>query len=86
MRCGVVSSLFGKTTTKFLKEILEHCKTSNNACYAELGGLPIRSKIILFAVKYLDHLISNEHTLVHDIFIKTIENNAWSMCLIKVLS
>ena len=56
-----------------------HCKTSNNACYSELGRLPVIKKIITFATKYLDHLISLEHTLAHDIFIKTKETNTWFM-------
>jgi hypothetical protein len=72
------SAPYGKFHIQFLKHILgDHCKTSNNACYmySELGRLPVRSKIIMFAIKYLDHSIS----LVHDIFMKTKETNTWSM-------
>lgn len=55
-----------KFHVKFIKELLGvHCKTLNVTCRSELGRLPINTKIIMASIKYLDHLITSEMSLVH---------------------
>ena len=61
-----------------IKELLGvHCKTLNVACRSELGRLPINTKIIMASIKYLDHLITSEMSLVHGIFLETLNHNPW---------
>lgn len=77
---------YEKFHIKFMKEILGlHCKTSNNACRSELGRLPLKAKIMLSSMKFLDHLISFDKILAHDIFIKTRENNIWTSNMKKCI-
>ena len=54
---------------QFVKELLGvHCKTSNDACKAESGRIPLKGKILFSCFQYLEHILSLEGSLVKDIF------------------
>ena len=73
------SSAVERFYIKFIKEILGvNCKTSNSACRAELGKLPLWSKISFSCIKYYNHLLSNNETLAHKIFVATKSSNPWT--------
>ena len=62
---------------KFIKEILGvHCKASNVACRAELGRLSLWAKISFSCIKFWEHLLTSENTLVFKIFQAT-KNFKW---------
>ena len=76
-----------KFHVKFIKEQLGvHCKTLNVACRSELSRLPINTNIIMASIKYLDHLITFEMSLVHDIFLETLNHNPWVKYMGKMFS
>ena len=87
---GVFSNLkdsepFEKLHLKFMKEILGvHCKASNDACRAELGRLPLKSRILFSCVKFLEHILHLDGSLVKDIFQATNQSNPW-IIKIKVI-
>jgi hypothetical protein len=62
------SSIVEKFYMKFIKEILGvHCKASNVACRAELGRLSLWAKISFSCIKFWEHLLTSENTLVFKI-------------------
>ena len=72
------SEPFEKLHLKFIKEILGvHCKTSNDACRAELGRIPLKGRILFSCFKYLEHILNLEGSLVKDIFQATNHSNPW---------
>jgi hypothetical protein len=73
------SSIVEKFHMKFIKEILGvHCKASNVACRAELGRLPLWAKISFSCIKFWEHLLTSENTLVFKIFQATKNFNPWA--------
>jgi hypothetical protein len=43
----------------FIKEILGvHCKATNAVCLAELNRYPLRGRIQLATIKFLEHILS----------------------------
>ena len=63
---------------KFIKEILGvHCKAQNDACRAELARLPMKNKIKHSIIGFLVHLLSDENTLVYEIYTSTKNSNPW---------
>ena len=54
-----------------------HCKSSNDACRAELSRLPLKSKILFSSIKFYDHIISSDNTLVQLVYIATKTRNSW---------
>jgi hypothetical protein len=59
------SSSVEKFHMKFIKEILGvHCKASNVACRAELVRLPLWVRISFSSIKFWEHLLTSENTLV----------------------
>ena len=80
------SSMVEKFHMKFIKEILGvHCKTTNVACRSELGRLPIRSKIMFSSIKFLNHIISSENTLVFKLFQATEKDNPWTNKIYSII-
>ena len=72
------SEPFEKLHIKFVKEILGvHCKTSNDACRAELGRIPLKGKILFSCFQYLDHILSLEGSIVKDIFENMNQSYPW---------
>ena len=50
---------------KFIKEILGvHYKATNAACRAELGRLPLKSKVQTAAINFWEHIITSQNSLV----------------------
>ena len=73
------SSIVEKFHMKFIKEILGvHCKASNVACRAELGRLPLWVKISFSCIKFWEHLLPSENTLVFKFFQATKNFNPWA--------
>ena len=69
---------FEKLHLKFIKEILGvHCKATNDACRAELCRLPLKSKILYSSIKYLEHILDSENSLVKPIFENSVPSNNW---------
>jgi IS1 family transposase len=63
------SSIVEKFHMKFIKEILGvHCKASNVACRTELVRLPLWAKIAFSCIKFWEHLLTSENTLVFKFF------------------
>ena len=61
-----------------MKEILGvHCKAHNDACRAELARLPMKNKIKHSIIGFLVHLLSDENTLVYEIYTSTKNSNPW---------
>ena len=72
------SEPFEKLHFEFMKEILGvHCKASNDACRAELGRLLMESKILFSCVKFLEHILHLDGSLVKDIFHATNQSAPW---------
>ncbi|NYT28737.1 MAG: hypothetical protein H0A76_13340 [Candidatus Thiodubiliella endoseptemdiera] len=72
---------------KFIKEILGvHCKASNVACRAELGRLPLWAKISFSCIKFLEHLLTSENTLVFKNFQATKNFNPWAKKLYSIFN
>jgi hypothetical protein len=72
------SEPFEKLHLKFMKEILGvHCKASNDACRAELGRLLMKSKILFSCVKFLEHILHLDVSLVKDVFHATNQSTPW---------
>ena len=71
------NSVIEKFHMKFIKEILGvHSKTSNAPCRADLGRLPLWTRVHLSSIKFWNHLITSENTLVHKIYKATIHTNS----------
>ena len=69
---------YEKLHLKFIKEILGvHCKTSNDACRAELARLPLKSKIMFSCIKFLNHIKSQKDNLVYKVFVASKASNPW---------
>ena len=67
--CSKKSDSYEKFHLKFIKEILGvHCKVSNDACRAELNRLPLRNVILQSSVKFLDHIQTQDESLVNKIY------------------
>ena len=48
---------------KFFKEVLGvHYKATNAACRAELGRLPLKSKVQTAAIKFWEHIITSQNS------------------------
>ena len=63
---------------KFIKEILGvNCKASNDACRAELARFPLKYKIKYSVIGFLAHILSDENTLVFEIYNSTKKSNPW---------
>ena len=63
---------------KFIKEVLGvNCKTSNDACRAELARLPLKARIQCSVINFLDHIYSSEDTLLYKAFVATKNSNSW---------
>lgn len=77
------SFMYEKFHIKFIKEILG--KTTNSACLSELNRLPIGSKIIMYSIKFLNHIISSRNSLVNELFFNTLESNSWTKNMKKCL-
>lgn len=72
---------------KFIKEILGvHCKSSNDACRAELARLPLKNKICSSIIGFFNHLLSDENTLVYEIYNLTKSSNIWVKHVKKLLN
>ena len=72
------SDPYEKFHLKFIKEILGvHCKVSNDACRAELNRLPLRNVILQSSVKFLDHIQTQDESLVNKIYQTTKISNPW---------
>ena len=64
---------------KFIKEILGvHYKSTNVACRAELNRLPLKAKIQCSALKFLEHILSSNNTLINKIYFATEDTNSWT--------
>ena len=71
---------------KFIKEILGvHCKASNVACRAELGRLSLWAKISFSCIKFWEHLLTSENTLVFKICQATKNFNPWAKKLYSLI-
>ena len=72
------SEPFEHLQMKFIKEILGvHSKATNVACRAELARTPLKTKIQFSAIKYLEHIVSSNNTLVNKIYVNTENSNTW---------
>lgn len=61
---------------KFIKEILAvHCKATNAACRSELNRLPLKAKIQISAIKFLEHIVCSNNTLVNKVYFTTEDTN-----------
>ena len=75
-----------KMHVKFIKEILGvHCKTSNDACRAELARLPLKQTILFSCIKFLNHIQSQNDTLVNKIYQATKSVNPWTKNTVHIL-
>ena len=80
------SSVVERFHMKFIKEILGvNCKTSNSACRAELGILPLWPKISFLCIKFYNHLMESKNTLAHKIFVSTKNSNPWTQKVYNIL-
>jgi hypothetical protein len=90
--CGVYldpgdSSIVETFHMKFIKEMLGvHCKASNVACRAEPGRLPLWAKISFSCIKFWEHLLTSENTLVFKIFQATKNFNPWAKKLYSIFN
>lgn len=63
---------------KFIKETIGvNYKACNSACRSELNRLPMKTKIQISIIKFWDHIIYSNNTLVHKIYLTTENNNLW---------
>jgi hypothetical protein len=63
---------------KFIKEILGvHCKATNVACLAELNRYPLRGRIQLATIKFLEHILNANNSLVNKVYSSTAKNSKW---------
>ena len=54
---------------KFIKESLGvHYKATHAACRAELGRLPLKSKMQAAAINFLEHIITSQNSHVNKIY------------------
>ena len=82
-----VANPIEKLHVKFMKEILGvNCKTSNEACRAELARLPMSGKISSAIIGFYNHLISDENTLSYNIYRITKNTNPWTIKVHKLLN
>ena len=81
------SSIVEKFHMKFIKEIVGvNCKASNVACRAELGRLPLWAKISFSCIKFWEHLLTSENTLVFKIVQATKNFNPWAKKLYPIFN
>lgn len=67
---------------KFIKEILGvHSKASNVTCLSELNRNPLKNKIKLLSIKFLDHISNSTNTLVNKIYINLPQSNKWILTI-----
>ena len=72
---------------KFIKEILGvHYKATNAACRAELGRLPLKSKVQTEALNFWEHIITSQNSLVNKIYSLTEQSNLWVKKVKKITS
>ena len=66
--CFKDSEPFEPLHIKFIKEILGvHCKATNVACLAELNRYPLRGRIQLATIKFLEHILNANNSLVNKV-------------------
>ena len=64
---------------KFIKEILGiHYQSTNVACTAELNKLPLKSNIQCSALKFWEHILTSNNTLINKIYYATVGTNSWT--------
>jgi hypothetical protein len=67
--CFKDSEPFEHLHIKFIKEILGvHCKATNAACLAELNRYPLRGRIQLATIKFLEHILNANNSLVNKVY------------------
>ena len=72
---------------KFIKEILGvHYNATNAACRAELGRLPLKSKVQTAAIHFGEHIITSQSSLVNKIYSLTEQSNLWVKKVKKITS
>ena len=72
---------------KFIKEILGvHYKATNAACRAELGRLPLKSKVQTAAINFWEHIITSQNSLVNKTYSLTEQSNLWVKKVKKITS
>ena len=76
--CFKDSESFEHLHIKFIKEILGvHCKATNAACLAELNRYPLRGRIQLATITFLEHISNANNSLVDEAYSSTAENSKW---------
>jgi hypothetical protein len=76
--CFKDSEPFEHLHIKFIKEILGvHCKATNAACLAELNRYPLRGRIQLATIKFLEHILNANNSLVNKVYSSTAKNSKW---------
>ena len=64
---------------KFIKEILGvQYKSTNAACRAELNRLPLKAKVQCSALKFWEHILLSNNTLVNKVYVATKCTNSWT--------
>ena len=72
---------------KFIKEILGvHYKATNVACRAEIGRLPLKSKVQTAVINFCEHIIKSQNSLVNKIYSLTEQSNLWVKKVKKITS
>ena len=72
---------------KIIKEILGiHYKSTNADCREELKRLPLKSKIQCSALKFWEHILSSDNTLINKIYYATIDTNLWTKKIIDIVN
>jgi hypothetical protein len=62
--CFKDSELFEHLHIKFIKEILGvHCKATNAACLTELNRYPVRGRIQLATINFIEHILNANNSL-----------------------
>jgi hypothetical protein len=76
--CFIDSEPFVHLHIKFIKEILGvHCKATNAACLAELNRYPLRGMIQLATIKFVEHILNANSSLVNKVYSSTAKNSKW---------
>ena len=72
---------------QFIKEILSiHYKSTNADCRGELKRLPLKSKIQCSALKFLEHILSSDNTLINKMYYATVDTNSWTKKIIDIVN
>ena len=67
--CFKDSEPFEHLHITFIKERLGvHCKATNAACLAELNRYPLRGRIQLATIKFLEHILNANNSLVNKVY------------------